>query len=52
MLGSTIKKCLWSESLGCALNPSYMFTVPGEPDSYERWVDEKRACQAGSNGCV
>jgi hypothetical protein len=42
-LGSAIKKCLWSESLGCALNPSFMFTVPGEPDSYERWGGGGRA---------
>lgn len=33
---STIKKCLWSESIGCALNPSYMFTVNATTDSYER----------------
>ena len=35
----TIKKCLWSESVGCALNPSYMFTVNESMDSYERWAE-------------
>lgn len=31
-----IKKCLWSDSTGCALNPSFMFTVTETPDSYEQ----------------
>lgn len=36
---ATIKKCLWSDSAGgCALNPSYMFTLKEAPDSYERCV--------------
>jgi len=33
---STIKKCLWSDNIGCALNPSFMFTVNATADSYER----------------
>jgi hypothetical protein len=39
---SAIKKCLWSESVGCALNPSYMFTVGAQPDSYERCACARR----------
>ena len=35
---STIKKCLWSSNVGCALNPSFMFTINEVPDSYERCV--------------
>ena len=31
-----IKECLWSDSSGCSLNPSYMFMVQATADSYER----------------
>jgi hypothetical protein len=42
--GGTIKQCLWSDSTGCALNPSFMFTVDAKPDSYERCAAAQAAC--------
>ncbi|KAI8469247.1 MAG: hypothetical protein J3K34DRAFT_394103 [Monoraphidium minutum] len=38
-----IMQCLWSESIGCALNPSYVFAIDAPADSYERVLMEVTA---------
>lgn len=45
-----IMQCLWSESIGCALNPSYMFAIDAPADSYERCAASAHRGQPPVNG--